>query len=219
MDTSENQRRSNMKIVIFDMDGTLIDSQHDITVSINYIRQKHHNLHPLENDFVVDAINRDQRNLARLFYETEVYEERDRLLFEEHYYQQCIQNPRLYRGVETMLERLKRQDVKLSVATNAPTIFAERMLQHLNVAHHFDHIIGADKVSAPKPDKAMLGYILDQYNYVRHEDQAWMIGDNSKDMQAAENTEISGVFVTWGFSPKGLGRVVINEPEELFNIL
>jgi len=50
-----------MKVVIFDMDGTLIDSQLDITISINHIRQKHHMLEPLSSDYVVEAINRDQR--------------------------------------------------------------------------------------------------------------------------------------------------------------
>jgi len=70
------------KIVIFDMDGTLIDSKKDITISINHIRHIHHNLAPLSEEFVVEAINMDVRNLPKLFYETEVYEDKDKILFE-----------------------------------------------------------------------------------------------------------------------------------------
>lgn len=208
-----------MKVVIFDMDGTLIDSQLDITISINHIRQKHHMLEPLSSDYVVEAINRDQRNLARLFYGTDSYLEQDRLLFEEHYFNQCIQNTTLYNGIRELLEGLKTADVKLSVATNAPTKFAKRMLTHLDVADHFDHIVGADKVDHPKPHKEMLHYILDRYGFVREIDSAWMVGDNAKDIKAAGNAGIGAVFATWGFSPYGIGKHIIGEPEELFNIL
>ena len=208
-----------MKVVIFDMDGTLIDSQVDITISINHIRQKHHLLEPLSSDYVVEAINRDQRNLARLFYGTESYLERDKLLFEEHYFDQCIQNTTLYKGIKELLEELKTADVKLSVATNAPTKFAKRMLMHLDVVRSFDHIIGADKVVHPKPHEEMLHHILQRYGFVHKMDSAWMVGDNTKDMQAAENAGISAVFATWGFSPDGIGDCIIKEPLELLDIL
>jgi len=201
------------------MDGTLIDSQRDITISINYIRALHYNLDPLSSAFIVEAINRDQRNLAKLFYETESYREQDRKVFEEHYYDQCIENPVLYNGIEKLLRRLKAENIRLSVATNAPTIFAKRMLFHLGVGDYFDHIVGADRVLVPKPDKEMLHYILDQYGFIHSKDQAWMLGDNSKDMKAAKNADITGVFVTWGFSPVGIGTLVINEPCELLENL
>ena len=75
------------KIVIFDMDGTLIDSKKDITISINYVRELNHNLAPLEEEFIVKSINMDVRNLPKLFYNTDTYEERDKVVFEKHYKQ------------------------------------------------------------------------------------------------------------------------------------
>ena len=201
------------------MDGTLIDSQHDITVSINHVRKEHHGLEPLTNAYVVEAINRYQRNLSMLFYGTYYYHARDKALFEEHYHDQCIQNPVLYEGIKELLTQLAQEGIKVSVATNAPSTFARRMLAHLEVFDIFDHIIGADMVASPKPDKEMLHRILEHYGFEHGSDSAWMVGDNSKDMEAARNAEICSIFATWGFSPTGEGDHIASKPENLHRII
>lgn len=208
-----------MKIVIFDMDGTLLDSKKDITISINHVREAHHNLAPLSEEYVVRAINMEVRNLSQLFYETEIYHPKDRELFESHYELQCVKNVYLYEGVEEMLKSLVASDVKISVATNAPTQFALRMLEHLRVKNLFDVIIGADKVNNSKPSPEMLNYILDYYDYDEKNHKAWMVGDNSKDILSAASAGIDSIFATWGFSPQSSAKIVVKKPPEVLDIV
>ena len=121
------------RIVIFDMDWTLINSATDITLSVNYVLNNHYGLSDLSEVFVVDAINASERNLAFIFYETEHYEEDAKALFEEHYHIQCIQNVRAYNGIAETLSILHSQGCVLGVATNAPSIFAKRSVNNITL--------------------------------------------------------------------------------------
>ena len=210
------------KIVIFDMDGTLIDSSEDITHSINYVREKIYSLDALSQQVVIDAINAPVRNLAKIFYETEAYCEKAKAMFENHYKNQCVQNIYLYEGIKELLLSLKKRNILLGVATNAPTQFCEIMLTHLGVADCFELLIGVEDFSHAKPDPYMLNLHLQHNNYDKEVDKAWMVGDNSKDIQSASNAMISSVFVTWGFSSEGdVGNCdySINSPSKLLNII
>ncbi len=205
-----------MKIAIFDMDGTLLNSAKDITLSVNAVREKNHALSPLSEDFVIEAINRDHRNLAELFYETKEYEKADKQYFETHYTQQCTQNIYLYEGIKETLEALRSNYVRLSVATNAPTSFAQLMLKQCGVFELFDFVIGADRVAKSKPDREMLDKILKGYGYLQGH-KALMVGDSSKDMQAAKASGIEGAFVTWGFSSETSHPRTFSQPKEILD--
>ncbi len=207
------------QIALFDMDGTLIDSGLDITLSINHVRERCYGLEPLSVECVIDAINAKERNLSEIFYSRSVYEDHAKAAFEEHYYEQCIQNVTLYEGVADVLSDLKEHRFKMGVATNAPSVFAKRMLEHLGVSHFFDQIIGADDVESPKPHPQMLHHHLNFHGFVSGTDRAWMIGDNTKDMEAARQAGIIGIFAGWGFSAEGSGDHFASTPQSLMDII
>lgn len=207
------------RIALFDMDGTLIDSGLDITLSVNYVRHTRYSLEPLGVRSVIDAINAPSRNLSKIFYGTEVYEHEARALFEEHYYEQCIQNVTVYEGIGPLLDGLKNMGFAMGVATNAPSVFAKRMLGHLGLEPYFDLILGASDVELPKPHPQMIQKHLDHHRYRPGVDGAWMIGDNAKDMEAAKNAGITGIFACWGFSSEGEGDFSASEPTDLLHII
>ncbi len=207
------------QIAVFDMDGTLIDSGLDITLSINHVRKECYGLEPLEVLAVIDAINAPQRNLAEIFYGRSLYEEKAKNLFEEHYYEQCVINVSAYEGIGDVLTALQRQGVIMGVATNAPSLFAKRMLRHVHLEPFFELILGADDVTSPKPHPQMVQRHLYHHRYRSGTDYAWMIGDNSKDMEAASRAGIKGVFAGWGFRPEGRGDYFAASPDSLLDII
>ncbi|MEF3254395.1 MAG: HAD-IA family hydrolase [Deferribacterales bacterium] len=182
-------------LIIFDMDGTLIDSSVDITISVNYVR-KHFGLPKLDIPTVVDIINGKREELAYNLYQVREYTSTHRKLFEEHYIEQCTKNTYVYKGVEELLKELKSLGYTLSVATNAYTKFAEKMLTHLNIDRYFDLIVGACKVEKPKPNPDMLFHIMGKFS---NSSINIMVGDNHTDVYAAKNANIDMVFAGWGF--------------------
>lgn len=205
------------RIVIFDMDGTLVDSALDITTAINLVRENIQ-LQPLATSTVVDAINGDHHGLAKIFYDTTEYKQEHRDLFELYYHEECIKNVYLYDGVLELLHTLNKHKIKCSVATNAPAPFAKRILNHVEVGHYFDYIYGADShKSKPHPD--MLNRILSNYSYDDKRDLLpLMIGDSIKDIEAGHNAKIETIHVKWGFSDE-LFKNSIKHPKELLELL
>jgi len=208
-----------MKVVLFDMDGTLIDSKKDITISVNYVRQTNHNLPPLTEEFVVEAINRKERNLAFEFYQTSCYEERDRVLFEHHYKTQCTQNAKLFDGVEEMLHQLKNANIPMAVATNAPTLFAELMLEAVGIKQFFYQVLGADKAPS-KPDPQMIKLLLAAVAFDKVKDKAaWMVGDNPKDIEVASRAGIEAIYASWGFQSECKHPIKAQKPQDVVDIV
>lgn len=204
-------------ILIFDMDGTLLDSRVDITRAINRVRHDF-GLDPLSVETVVSAINSDQKNLAYIFYNTSSYEAPHRERFERYYHELCTQSVSLYKDIKILLQTLKEQGALMSVATNAPAPFALRMLKHLDAEHYFDYILGAD-CHKPKPNPEMINKILSNYSY---DDKKHflpiIVGDNQKDIEAGKKAGIRTLHVAWGFD-KELRKNSITKPLELLKHL
>ncbi|NPA73865.1 MAG: HAD-IIIA family hydrolase [Epsilonproteobacteria bacterium] len=184
------------RVVIFDMDGTLIDSSVAITESINFVRLEL-GLSPFSVQTVTKLINMPDQDLPKLFYEDVKPYSECRKIFEKHYYQNCIDKSVIYSGVKEMLKDLDDSGFELFVATNAYEMFAKRMLKRFDIEKYFKIVLGSDSIGVRKPDPKVIRYILEKFD--AKEDEAVLIGDSLKDEEAAKNAGIEYIFVDWGF--------------------
>ena len=185
-----------MKSIIFDMDGTLINSGNIIANTINHVRVNS-GLNIMEKSYLLENINNPHINPAQFFYETEQFTPKHTELFETYYDEHCISDIELYDGIEKLLKVLKNK-FTLTIATNASTNFALQMTEHLDIQHYFKDIIGADKVEQSKPHPDMLNALIKKHNFNRN--KTILVGDSHKDLLSANSANIGSILVNWGFT-------------------
>ncbi len=182
-------------LIIFDMDGTLIDSSKSMTKSINHVRS-HLSLPPFSVEKVVKLINEPDNDLPKLFYEDKMPYSECRKIFESHYKDNCLVDMELYEGVKEMLENLSKS-FKLALLSNAYGEFVKRMTRFKEIDRYFEMTLGSDDTGYRKPDPRGIFYILDKLKFEKN--RALYIGDSLKDEMAAKNAGIKYIFVDWGF--------------------
>lgn len=185
-----------MHLIIFDMDGTLINSGFAITNTINYVRTNL-GLEELESNYILENVNDPNINSAEFFYGTKEFTDKQTKLFGEYYNEHCLHDLVVYDGIKELINTLKN-DFTLAVATNANSVYAKKMLNHVELGSYFPTILGYDSVSKPKPHPEMVNKILDKHDILKH--NAQVIGDSHKDIMAATNAGVDSVLVNWGFS-------------------
>jgi len=202
------------ELIIFDMDGTLIDSGNVITNTINYVRNNI-GLDSIPKIEMLDHLNNPDINAAEFFYGTSAFTDEQTRLFGEYYDKNCVSDIILYDGIKEMLSSIN-DDFILTVATNASVEFANKMLNHLNIDNHFDMVIGANNVPKPKPNPDMLLKILERFN-IKSKDTI-LVGDSHKDKRAAQSANIDCLLVNWGFT-EHLKEESISTTKELQKLL
>lgn len=183
-------------MIIFDMDGTIINSSSIISSSVNYVRS-HLSLDALEQDYMLKKLNEKHTSVSEFCYNSKTFTKQHEDLFDEHFTKNYKKQIHLYEGALKLLESLSKK-YELSIATNAYTTTAIPMLKHLNIYNYFNMIIGSDKVSTPKPHQEMVDIILQTRNIKK--ENTIFVGDSAKDEECAKAGGIKFVMVGWGFS-------------------
>lgn len=207
-----------MNLVIFDMDGTLVDSGKAITNTINTTR-KELNLKPnLKSDFIVKIINDPTKNYIKEFYPgiipSQKLMDRFEVLFRQNYEKYAT----IYGGIKHLLEKLKKENISIALASNAPSKSLEKILKKLEIFEYFDYIIGFDEENPKKPDPTMLIKIINHHSKNNKSFKTIFIGDSLKDKAASSNAKIQYLHANWGFG-KGLMQGVDTPNEALNSIL
>jgi phosphoglycolate phosphatase len=185
------------KLIIFDMDGTLVNSSLTIANAINYVR-KNLGFEAMEQEYILRLVNDHTINPAQTFYHAQAFDADHERWFSEYYTKNHENELVLYEGIKELLESLKDKGHALAVATNAYRGSTIESLTHLEVYDHFDAIACYDDVSQGKPHPAMLHKILDELEHSTHD--TLFIGDGPRDEMASKRAEIDYIMVDWGFT-------------------
>jgi len=185
------------KVIIFDMDGTLVDSSVTIVNAINYVRAKL-GLSALDNALILTKVNDPELNPALFFYESENFSEEQEAWFSEYYTAHHEEELQLYSGIETLLKELKGKNYKLALATNSYRGSTLQSLEHLKIVDYFSTIACYDDVGRGKPAPDMLEKNLKDIGL--NSKEAIFIGDSERDLMAAKSLNMDYIMINWGFS-------------------
>jgi len=188
-----------MRPVIFDLDGTLIDSAPDIRAAVNRMLVAE-GCDPLDLPTVISFIgNGLPRLVARAMAARAIPDsERARLtaITKAHYDAAPAVLTRPYPGVPDMLATLNARGYPLGLCTNKPEDSARALLDDMGLAHHFDAIIGGDRLPVPKPDPAMLHACVAELG---HPGSAVLVGDSEVDAATAHAAGVPFLLFTRGY--------------------
>ena len=199
------------KLIIFDMDGTLIDSSLTLARAINHVR-KNLGLEVMNDEHILSKVNESDLNPARYFYEVESFTSEHEQWFSDYYSQHHEQEICLYKGVDEFLKELRKEGYLLALATNAYRVSALESLSYLNILDHFKMVICHDDVTQGKPHPDMLYRVLEALHIKPSE--AIFVGDGERDELAAKTANIDYIMVSWGFSEYN-NRDVVHTVQQL----
>jgi len=185
------------KLIIFDMDGTLVDSSLTIVNAINYVRSKL-NLDALDKELILNKVNDPALNPALFFYEVEEFTPEQEEWFSEYYTNNHEKELELYPKIENLLKELKERGYLLAIATNAYRGSTLQSLGHLNIVNYFSSIACYDDVGRGKPAPDMLEKNLEDLKL--NIKDAIFIGDSERDLMAANTLKMDYIMINWGFS-------------------
>ncbi len=193
-----------MALVIFDLDGTLVDSVDDLCNSVNAARG-YMGLPPLPRDVVASYVGNGAPVLIRRAMGPDAGEQQieEALAFFLSYYREhMLDNTRPYPGVVEALERLHEKGVKMAVLTNKPQRFSRDMCAGLGLSPYFFQIYGGNSFEQKKPDPVGIRTLMEEAK--ARPKETWMVGDSATDVLTARNAGVQSVGVTYGISPASL---------------
>jgi phosphoglycolate phosphatase len=215
----------NIRTVVWDLDGTLVDSAEDIATAVNLVLTDN-NLSTLTVAQVRQMIgNGAAKLLDRAFEAANGSQGCDRdaayQRFLTHYEKHCCDNTAFYPGIANVVSTCAEKGITQGVCTNKPHRMAELILSHLQIRSCFSSVIGGDSTEFRKPHAQPLLTCMEQLN--ASAGQTLMIGDSAADVGVARAAGVAVAVLPWGYTPTGaadLGAdVVIEDAAALLQVL
>ena len=185
------------KLILYDLDGTLVDTRRDIINGVRYALEVLKGP-DLTDDEIKDCVGTGLHALIKQVFRTEDEKLADRgsKLYREYYKKHMLDHTKLYPGAREFLEYFK--DRKQAVITNKPNPFSSQILEALGVAHFFIAILAGDNGLPFKPDPAAIRHLIEETDAMAEE--VIFVGDSPIDIQSARNAGVEIVTLSHGFA-------------------
>ena len=212
-----------MDLLIFDLDGTLIDSKLDLAHSVNAARA-HFGMPPLELDTIEAYVGNGAPVLMRRSMGPEASDEmveKSLAFFLTHYEEHKLDYTRAYSGIPEALEALRQDGVAMAVLTNKPVRISTRILEGLGLAKYFARVYGGNSFEQKKPNPIGVDTLLAELGIAR--ERTMIVGDSAVDVRTARNAAVKVCGVTYGFQPESFATdppdIIVDRPEELAEVV
>ena len=214
-----------IKVVLFDMDGTILNTLDDLADSLNHVLEQYglptHETekykHFVGNGIPVlcERVMPEDKRSDKALYES-IYHD-----FLEYYGKHSLDKTAPYKGIPELAEALRERGLHTAVITNKAQPAADKVLEHF-FPNMFDFVIGQISEMPTKPHPAGTFKALERLGVTA--DEALFIGDSSVDMQTAKNAGIDSVGVLWGFrDEKELrdngAKYIVSSPEQILDLI
>jgi phosphoglycolate phosphatase len=189
------------ELLIFDLDGTLIDSKEDLINSVNAVLSWKHRA-PLPAGTIASYIGHGAPMLIkRALPDLDEDQHLESLqYFLDYYREHMLDATVLYPGVREALDRLHRERVPMAILTNKPVRFSVRLIAGLGLSSHFFQIYGGNSFEEKKPHPIGIERLISEASAGR--EQTVMVGDSAVDVLTARNASVQACGVSWGFQPE-----------------
>lgn len=197
---------NNKKVIIFDLDGTLINSAPDLALAVNHMLQTLKRT-TFSEDIIHDWVGNGAQTLVQraLSGKSEIDVNLDPALsskaleiFLSYYAKNLCVSTVAYPHVSTTLEALKERGYTLAIVTNKPVDFVEPILNGLGLSKFFEFYLGGDSLKKRKPDPMPLLHVCEKLGVTV--EQCIMVGDSKNDILAAKSAKMQSIGLSYGYN-------------------
>ena len=211
------------KLVIFDLDGTLLNTITDLGKACNYaLQEMGFATHPIQA--YAYMVGNGVRNLMKKAQQDADEETIDKLLehFKYYYNEHCLDTTKPYPGITELLQNLKSKDVAVAVASNKYQEATDKIIKGCFPNVDFVAIEGQIEGRNRKPDPSILFAVLEQYPVAKKD--VLYVGDSGVDIECAKRACVESIGVSWGFRSVGELRranadYIVSHPAEILEHL
>jgi phosphoglycolate phosphatase len=195
----------NIKLICFDLDGTLVDSVPDLRLALNAMLDEFQLPHCQDEQIktwigngLPKLVERALRHVVNPV-DSRVFQQKVALnCFEKHYQHYLNSASSLYKGVADTLQALKKRGYKIALITNKAEQFLPDLLNHFKINDYFDLVLGGDTLTRNKPDPMQVDFAV--AHFALQKTQAVMVGDSKNDILAGQNAGLISIALTYGYN-------------------